>query len=380
MAAPKPPQYCLHKATGQAYVRIRRKPFYLGKHGSEESYTNYTRILADLAAGREIRKPQLAQTPQAAYSVTVGELAQRYKSHAKSYYRKGDAATSEVHIVNRAMEFLAAKHDKLPSVEFSIGDLKAIRDSIVASGVSRGVANKYVDRIRRAFRWGATEELTPPSVAQALGLLSGQRKGRTEARESEPVAPVSDADVDATLSELSPTVAAMVKLQRLTGMRPGEVCQVRPCDVDRSGEVWVYVPGEHKTEHHGKQRVILIGPQGQEILTPFLLRPDDEYCFRPDRITPTPSAERRYRIDSYRQAIERAAKRAKVAHWSPNQLRHSFATKVRQVGDIESARVLLGYSKTDVSEIYAERDLARWCRGSQTNRVKFNTQLAGFAE
>ena len=66
-----------------------------------------------------------------------------------------------------------------------------------------------------------------------------------------------------------PVVADMVRFQRLTGCRPGEVCQIRPCDVDRSGEVWEYRPESHKTEHHGLERIIYIGPKAQDVLCPI---------------------------------------------------------------------------------------------------------------
>ena len=45
---------------------------------------------------------------------------------------------------------------------------------------------------------------------------------------------------------------AMVEVQLLTGMRPGEVCQLRPCDIDTAGPVWVFRPRQHKTRHRGE--------------------------------------------------------------------------------------------------------------------------------
>lgn len=39
----------------------------------------------------------------------------------------------------------------------------------------------------------------------------------------------------------------MVQMQLLTAARPGEVCIMRPCDIDRSGRIWVYKPKDHKT-------------------------------------------------------------------------------------------------------------------------------------
>lgn len=40
----------------------------------------------------------------------------------------------------------------------------------------------------------------------------------------------------------------------------------------------------------------------------------------------------------------------------PNQLRHTFATRVRKQDGLEAARVLLGHSRADVTQIYAERN------------------------
>jgi integrase len=65
----------------------------------------------------------------------------------------------------------------------------------------------------------------------------------------------------------------------------------------------------------------------------------------------------RYDKDSYRKAVQRAAEKAGVPRWHPNQLRHTRATAVRARYDLETARALLGHSSKEVTETYAERDL-----------------------
>ena len=45
------PKYALHKATGQARVRINGKSIYLGPYGSEESRRRYDEIVADYMKG-----------------------------------------------------------------------------------------------------------------------------------------------------------------------------------------------------------------------------------------------------------------------------------------------------------------------------------------
>lgn len=41
------PSYLLHKASGQALVRIGGRDIYLGRHGSAESKTKYARLIAE---------------------------------------------------------------------------------------------------------------------------------------------------------------------------------------------------------------------------------------------------------------------------------------------------------------------------------------------
>jgi integrase len=65
-----------------------------------------------------------------------------------------------------------------------------------------------------------------------------------------------------------------------------------------------------------------------------------------------------YDKNSYKQAIERGCRRAGVPVFKPNQIRHSYATRVRHQFGLEAAQVLLGHSKADVTQVYAERNLS----------------------
>jgi len=274
---------------------------------------------------------------------------------------------------------------------------------MIDAGHSRRYINDNIDRLRRMFRWGASEELIPAAVYESLRTVESLPKGRSEARETDPVEPVDDVTVESTLVHLPPVIRDMVQLQRLTGARPTEVCILRPNDVDRSDDVWRYVPESHKTEHHGRSRVIFIGPRAQDILRPYLLRESTAFCFQPKeserkrldarhaaRTTPLsygnkPGSNRqrkprrtagdRYDRNSYRRAIHRACDKAfppkqelegdalkewQSAHrWSPNQLRHTAATDIRKRYGAEAAQVILGHAKLNTTEIYAERDLSK---------------------
>ena len=257
-------------------------------------------------------------------------------------------------------------------------------------GWSRSLTNRHVARVKHLFKWATENELVPATVYYALAAVSGLRKGRCEVREAEPVRPVPQADVDATLKHLPPQVQALVRLQLLTGARGGELRKLRTCDVDTSGKVWVYRPASHKTEHHGHVREIRFGPQAIALLA-TMLKPDlQAYVFSPadaaawwreqarlKRKSPVqPSQARRaeeavknahrrnrrpkdhYTKDSYARAIARARKKAGVPTWHPHQLRHTAATELRKRYGLEVARAVLGQKSGAVTEIYAEVDAA----------------------
>ena len=48
----------------------------------------------------------------------------------------------------------------------------------------------------------------------------------------------------------------------------------------------------------------------------------------------------------------------KAHTWHPNQLRHTFGTRVRKQHGLEAAQVLLGHTLADVTQIYAEKNEA----------------------
>ena len=129
--------------------------------------------------------------------------------------------------------------------------LKACRERMVQRGLARRHVNQRVNRIRRCFRWGVENELVAPTVLEGLRSVTALKKGRTPAPETLPVQPVPREHVEAVLPHVAKQVACMIQLQLLTGMRPGEVVQMRPGDIDRSGDVWVYRPIHNKTDYRG---------------------------------------------------------------------------------------------------------------------------------
>ena len=396
----RPPKYGRHK-TGQARVVLNGRSVYLGQYGSAESWQEYERVIREWRAANGRR----TEVPLDRSDLTVAELITLYWQHVTRYYVKNGQPTKEQANVRQALRPLAESHGRAVVGQFGPVALQAVRQDMIDAGWSRKYINDNVSRIKLMFKWAVANGLAPAHAHHGLASVSGLRRGRSGARETEPVGPVPSDRIDVIRPHVSRQVWAMIQLQRLTGMRPGEAVIIRGCDVDMSGELWEYRPHSHKGEHHNRERIIPLGPRSQGVIRGFLKSDVQAPLFSPadaeaerlaavhaKRKTPVscgnrPGTNRRsqpkrrpqdhYTVDSYRRAIQRACDKAfpppedlsneemkqwrKEHRWHPHQLRHSSGTIIRKEMGLEAAQVWLGHSRADVTQIYAERnlDLAR---------------------
>ncbi|MCE9567341.1 MAG: tyrosine-type recombinase/integrase [Planctomycetes bacterium] len=416
------PSYLPHKQSGRARAvwtdsaGTRHQKLLPGHFDSSESRAAFGTLQLELEAA-----PHSIQTTDRK-SISLAELLLAYDDHAQQHYRTPDGRpTSEIHEVRIVVRALRTLYGDTIVSEFGPLCVKAARQKWVNEKRSRTECNRRVALVKRIFKWAVAEELVPPAVHQAIAAVTGLQKGRTTAHETEPVGPVDDAVVDATVACLQNRhVRGLVEFQRLTGCRPGEACMIRRCDIDIAGPIWLYKPPHHKNSHRGKNRIIAVGPKAQELLRDFFTPAITDYLFSPERAfeewladrsanrktprSPTHLAENaakmgrklkrsladHYDRGSYGLAIDRScdkafpppgdlARREKESRakwwarltpeqraevkawqrehrWHPNQLRHSYATKVRKQHGLEAAQVLLGHSRADVTQIYAERN------------------------
>ena len=421
------PTYRKHKQSGQAVVTLTddlgsRRDVLLGKYGTAASRTEYARVLAEWEASSR----RLPQKP-IGEDATVNELAAAFWDHVEQHYRRPDGtATSEVEEYKRAIRPTKHLYGERPVSEFGPLALKAVRQLLIdgyshpkygpQDALARGVVNQRIGRVRRMFKWGVEQEMVPPAVLQGLQAVRGLQRGRSQAKETKPVSPVAVALVEETVPHMNRQIAALVRVQLLTGMRPGEVVLMRACDLEMSGKVWIYRPGsdagaegQHKTAHHGHQRVIAIGPRAQEVIRPFLKLDTRAYLFSPreaiaefrarrrkdrkSKVQPSQQNRRkrkprkqpgeRYTTSSYAHAIKRAittanttracdackdlrpaerceaCRSAGLPSWHPHQLRHTKATELRREFGLDAARVVLGHRTPAITEHYAELDVGK---------------------
>ncbi len=378
-----------------------RRDLLLGKYGTKQSRQEYARVIAEWETnGRRL--------PTATASdLTINELALAYWQHAEKHYQKpAGVANGELHCLQSALRPLKLLYGPTTAANFGPLALKTVRQQMIETKApngrfwARGFVNASIGRIRAMFKWGVENEIISPTVLHGLQAVRGLQRGRTEAREAEPIKPVPVAFVDATLPHVPSPVRAMIRLQLLTAMRPGEIVIMRGIDLNMTGRIWFYNPQYHKTAWRGHARAIAIGPQAQTIIREFLTTDLQAYLFSPkqamlewrqrlrlhrkSRVQPSQldRSKRKpqkqpgdhYTPNTFRNAVHRGcAKADKLAHrqqpgipadqiivpeWNPNQLRHTRATELRREFGLDAARVILGHRSLAIVETYAEVDAA----------------------
>jgi integrase len=256
-------------------------------------------------------------------------------------------------------------------------------------GWCRNVVNRRIARIKTMFKWAESEELVEASTYQALRTVSGFPSGMHGIRQTNSIEPASQEQVDKLLSHCNNTLASMIQLQWLAGMRSAEVRMMRTAEIQQtSPQLWIYRPQTHKNAWRGAnhQRLVVLGPRCIEVLKPFLKVADPEaFLFQPRQaeaersrarragrrtpLTPSqiarkPRKNRRrtpgncYSDTSYAQAVARVCEKAGVK-LHPYQLRHGAKQRITRHCGLDAARAVLGQKSIGTTNLYAsQQDVA----------------------
>ena len=303
-------------------------------------------------------------------SKTVEDVCAAYCKHAETYYRRQDGTpTSEQASIPLSLRPLRDLYADTPVTALTHQDMIRVRNAIISwNTCSRTTVNFYMDRIRRMWRWALDEGLVPASVTAELSQVQPMKPNRTALREPVPVLAVTEADIDAVCAVAPDNFADMVRVHRLTGMRPEELCAMKWEHIDTARTPWVYRPPFFKTQWRGMVRAVLIGPKARTILSKYRDAEFDGHPFSPARViasgiklangcnkrrrpvemlasVPTKRGIACWNTETYTSALRTYCRHAAIKpYWTANRLRHSFATQVRRDFGIVAASFLLGHS------------------------------------
>lgn len=379
-----PPYPARAHKSGAARIVINGKHTYLGRHGSDESWTEYRRLMAEWQAARTgaavVREPD---------TLTIYDLVGIFRLWVESYYRDNDGRqTAEVTSYKMSLLPVLSLYGNHRVVDFGPTELKAVREAMMDGSwmsaemketfkkagrridLCRRVINQRVNRIKRMFRWGVSEELVSADCERRIASVDGLAAGRSRAREKPEVLPVPIPVVQQTLPHLGPVVSAMVRLQMLTGMRPGEICQLRWSEIDRDGlvvgetRIWVYRPRRHKSKWRGHKKAVVIGPRAQEVLlaferdpeTPIFSPREEVMALRQLRADPRGPGII-YTVGSYGKRIRSVCDWKGIPRWTPHQLRHLAEVEYQRAFGLDAARAVLGHRSAQQTLAYGVQDL-----------------------
>lgn len=346
--------------SGQARIRIRGRDYYLGAWNSEASRKEYARLAAEHAA-----EPQRAERLRlvANPSLTVDEVVVAWGD-------ENNDGGKEVREILRASTVLCRLVGPTRAADFDADRLGFIRKAMIDGswmlvrekyrrrkyrqpvGWCLSQTNHMVARLKKIWRWAELKKLVPMGAYHHLRSLSPVRKG---VRVRPKVKPASEASIDAILPVLTPMVGAMLEIGRRLGLRPSELCGMRPQMFAFNGPhgTWILSLEDHKTRHvTGEDSVVLIGPEVQRIIAPWLeaARRVGHDC---PIWRPAPKRTTHYTAAGFYRAIQRACDHVKVQRFTPYQLRHLLKHKVMQRHGLDAARAVLRQKSIGATNMYA---------------------------
>jgi integrase len=351
-AAPKSAPRYLKDAAGNAFSRwvdshtgkrVRKR---WGKWGTVAAEQAYRRWAAEWVAGG-------GQKP---VGVSVARLILSYVEWAAGHYLKNGKPTSEIHLIRGALVTVNELYGDTAATEFSPVNLMVVQ-SRWAERLTIITCNSYLSRVVRCWSWGVSRGMVPAATADALAHVPTLRAGRSKARLNRKKQPADDGDLNNVIEHIERTpkfrpFAGALRLQRLTGMRPGEVLEMRPRDIDRTSTPWAYVPPSGgKTLHHGKPRRVYLGPQARALLTPWLAScPADRRVW----VYSTRGQLRPIQISYLRLVLRRSCVALGLPAITPHQLRHTYATAVQHRYENDAATgAAIGDSPEVARQVYS---------------------------
>ena len=330
---------------------------------------------------------------------TIGELLDKYYAYAKKTTRS-DTSHSEhpdLQFTKRVKKFLQP-YLLWPVSDFGPDELLDVQNALVSyeyvqgkkkKRYTRGGVNNLIKWIRRIWKWGMGRQFITAEQVQGLDEVKPIKMGKTKAPDKSKRARVTEEEFQSVIGSVSGVVGDMLQLIWYTAMRPYEVCNMRPFDILYDNpDCWLYIPGrdqtpvgQHKTTRFERVKVIPLASKCQKILRSRIKDfGSKEYIFSPqeamqefynnkaqNRETPLSCGNRpgtnrkkntmitpgqKYAHNSLRNACKRGCIRAGVNIFTPYDLRRTIATGARSILGKEAAKVLLGHTKTDTTDLY----------------------------
>jgi integrase len=297
---------------------------------------------------------------------------------------------SERYVIKRAFSILLSTfpedQPKPDTATFKVGYLVRFQRHLTDLGYATVQINKLFSAAKRVFTWGGkpyydlnTWDKLPPIVTSEFLVDMNAIDPVTDGKENPPRQKVQKNVVAAIFPHVTETIADMLRLQLLTGMRPKELCEMHVGDIKKTkeefaeydrlfdNENWIYVLSKHKTEKHIGAKTIPLGMEEQEILTKYLNRPSDSFVFWNQHENPMNRA-------CYDRSIKRVIDKHGLKKFIPYQIRHTVLSDISLDHGRDTARAVAGHTSEAMTARYDHSDLEKAFRVVRERNKKFVSQ------
>lgn len=310
----------------------------------------YREAIADwLASGGE----QVPPAVEVGDAPILAEVVAAYLLFVEKNYRKRGKPTAVLNQTTNAVRYVLPLFAELPAADFGSKQWRQVRDAMLKNpDLSGETIQTYAGRLRALFSWAAHEGMVPEETADVVHATKWFGRGVKAPNRWKPRQPVPEKDFAAALPKLSPAVQAILRLQRLTGMRPREACYVRSGDITDIGDgLWIYQARDdcNKLAHRGIPKIVRLGPKSQVILLPFLTaarqRGEDTWLF-------TNRLGKPYETAYLDNLVKTACEAAGVTAFTAGRLRHTRGSEIEKHYGKEGAQAQLGHTNSQMTGRY----------------------------
>ncbi|MHC5173184.1 MAG: tyrosine-type recombinase/integrase [Planctomycetota bacterium] len=330
---------------------------------------------------------------------TVGHLLNKYQSTYEKQARpvRNGLEHPNLRFIKRVRRFLEVYYDwavdsfgpdELAVIKMKLREYRYCKGKVKKQYTRRGI-NDTLKWIKKIFKWGVGRRIVSQETLISLDEVKPYRMGERGTFDKIKRPRITEEEFQKVINCVNSVVGDILTLLWHTGMRPYEICEMRPFDILRDDpECWIYIPGRdktpvgmHKTTGYGKIKVIPLAGDCIDILKrridvfdskQFVFSPKDsmnEFLAnkRINRKTPLscgniPGSNRKqnpkwkvgdaYNNSSLELACKRACVKAGIEPFVPYDLRRTAATKTRASLGKEAAKTLLGHAEQSTTDIY----------------------------
>lgn len=288
----------------------------------------------------------------------------QYEDWAVAHQKAG--ASNVQRIRGAFPDFMDTRLDQLTAFSFEQWKVARKKQGIAPATINRDLTMMRA-ALNKAVEWGETPEnpldrvkqlknadnkrvryLKPEEETRLMGALDSREEEIRRRRQSgnnwrtdRGHTPLSNIGPDEFADYLKP----MVLLAMNTGLRYGEMSQMRWCDVSLGAKPGVCVKAAHAKTN--KTRHIPLNPTGTAVLRTWKKQQANigEYVF---------CHKNGGRIKKLESSWGNVLKKAKLAEFTWHDLRHNFASRLVMVGvDLNTVRELLGHGSLTMTLRYA---------------------------